>query len=179
MEPPQEHPSRLHPRRYGDPDAQLRHALFDDRHGPACGADGPHRTSDREGPVLQHPAHRRLYVQLRLCRQPHDRQRRRQLPGRRPGLERRDACGHQEGVSRRDRSRSRGLSHAAIQPRRLRQCEEDPGSLQGRAAFGVSRRGGACGRSRNRLHQAAFAGRREEVAGVLQHPEFRPAVLPD
>ena len=72
-----------------------------------------------------------------------------------------------------------GLSHAAVQPGRPRQCEEDPGGLQGRAAFGIPRPARACRRARNRLHQAAFGGGRAEIARVLQHPEFHPAVLPD
>ena len=72
-----------------------------------------------------------------------------------------------------------GLSHAAFQSGRPRQREEDPGRLQGRAAFGVSRPARACSRAGDRLHQAADAGRREDVARVLQHPELRPAVLPD
>ena len=48
-----------------------------------------------------------------------------------------------------------------------------------RAALGVSRPARASGRAGDRLHQAADAGRREDVARVLQHPELRPAVLPD
>ena len=64
-------------------------------------------------------------------------------------------------------------------PGRPRQREEDPGGLQGRAAFGIPRPDRACRRAGNRLHQAAFGGGRAEIARVLQHPEFRPAVLPD
>ena len=103
-----QHTARLHARRHGDPDTQLGHTLLDDRHGPARRADGAHRAADREGSLLQHPAHRRLHVQLRLRRQPHDRQRWRQLPRRRPGLEGRDAGRREEGVSLGDRSRHSG-----------------------------------------------------------------------
>ena len=49
-------------------------------------------------PLLLGAANRRQHLQLRLHRQPRHRQRRRRLPGRRPGLEGRNASGHREGV---------------------------------------------------------------------------------
>ena len=52
----------------------------------------------RQEALLLGAARRRQHLQLRLHRQPRHRQRRRRLPGRRPGLEGRDAAGHQEGV---------------------------------------------------------------------------------
>ena len=78
-------------------------------------------------------------LQLRLHRQPRHRQRWRQLPHRRAGLEGRDAQGREEGDSLGDRVRARRLSHAALQPGRPRQREEGPGRLQGAAALGVPR----------------------------------------
>ena len=120
-----------------------------------------------------------VHLQLRLHRQPRDRQRRRQLPHRRAGLEGRDARGREEGVPLGDRICVRRLPHAAFQSGRSRQREESPGRLQGAAALGVSRPARASGRARDRFHQAADAGRREDVARVFQHPELRPAVLPD
>ena len=64
-------------------------------------------------------------------------------PARRAELERREAEGHQVGDPLRDRVRVRALSHAALQSRRHRQREEDPGRLQGPAAFGLPRQAGA------------------------------------
>ena len=72
-----------------------------------------------------------VHVQLRLHRQPRDRQRWRQLPHRRAGLEGRDAQGRQRGDPLGDRARLRGLPHAAFQSGRPRQRQEDPGRLQG------------------------------------------------
>ena len=59
LEPDRQHPARLHAGRQGDPNAQLRHALLHARHGPARRADGAHGAADREGALLQRPAHRR------------------------------------------------------------------------------------------------------------------------
>ena len=95
---------------------------------------------------------------------PHDRQRRRQLPARRAGLERRDAQGRQEGLPLRDRTGVPDVSHAALRSGRPRQREEGPGRLQGAAALGVSRPACAQGRTGHRFHQAADACRAEDLA---------------
>ena len=97
VEPDPQHPARLHAGGHGDPNAQLGHALFLGWPGPARRARRAHRAGDRKGALLQHPAHRRLHLQFRLHRQPRHRQRWRQLPHRRAGLERRDAQGREEG----------------------------------------------------------------------------------
>ena len=107
LEPARQHPARLHAGRHGDPDAQFGYALLHARPGPARRTDRAHRAADRKGPLFQHPAHRCLHVQLRLHRQPHDRQRWRQLPHRRAGLEGRDAQGREEGDPLGDRVRAR------------------------------------------------------------------------
>ena len=135
--------ARLHARRQGDPDAEFGHALFLCRRRPARRAAGVHGAGGREGALLLAAVHRHVHVQLRLCRQPRDRQRRRQLPAGRTALEGRDAEGHQGGDPLRDGVRVRALPHAAVQSRRHRQREEDPGRLQGRSRcrdFSASRR---------------------------------------
>ena len=130
-----EHPACLHAGRHGDPDAQLGYALLDARHGPARRANGAHRAADREGSLLQCPAHRRLHVQLRLYRQPRDRQRWRQLPHRRARLERRDAEGREEGDPLGDRACHSPPIARSSSIRRPRQREEDPGRLQGSSRY--------------------------------------------
>ena len=96
-----------------------------------------------------------------------------------PGWKGETPDGREEGVPLGDRVCVSRLSHAAFQSGRSRQREESPGRLQDRAALGVSRPARAGSRARDRFHQAADAGRREDVARVFQHPELRPAVLPD
>ena len=86
---------------------------------------------DRQRPLFLDPAHRRLHLQFRLHRQPHHRERRRPLSRRRTRLEGRDAEGHQQGLSVRDRIRLGALSDAALRSRRHRSRQEDPGGLQG------------------------------------------------
>jgi hypothetical protein len=61
---------------------------------------------------------------------PRHRKRRRQLLAGRARVEGRDADGRQVGDPVRDRLRLRALSHPALQCRRHRQCEEDPGGLR-------------------------------------------------
>ena len=78
---------RLHAEGHGDRHPQQRHAVFVRMHGPAGRADRAERAGDREGPLLLGPARSTVHLQLRLHRQPHDGQRRRQLRGRRPRLE--------------------------------------------------------------------------------------------
>ena len=91
-------PRVLHPGGQGDPDAQLRHAVF-----LALALDLRAEPMVLTVPVIekeslfQRPVHRCLYLQLRLPWQPHHGQRRRQLPHRRAGLEGREAQGDQEG----------------------------------------------------------------------------------
>ena len=133
----------LHARRQGDPDAQFGHALFLCRRRPARRAAGVHGAGGREGPLLLAAVHRHVHVQLRLCRQPRDRQRRRQLSAGRAGLEGREAQRDQGGDPLRNRIRLRPLPHAAVRSRRHRKREEDPGRLQGAAAVGLSRRAAA------------------------------------
>ena len=71
------------------------------------------------------------------------------------------------------------LPHSALQPGRHGEREEDPGRLQGTAALRISRSARArCGAG-HRFHQAAHGRSAEDISRVLQHPEFRPAVLPD
>ena len=70
--------------------------------------------------------------------QPYHGQRCRQLPRRRAGLERREAQGREKGDSVRDGFHRRRLSHAAVQPGRHRQRDQDPGRLQSADAVGVS-----------------------------------------
>ena len=101
--------------------------------------------------LLLGAADRRQHLQLRLHRQPRHRQRGRRLPGRRPGLEGRDAAGHQEGVPLEHRVLARHLPHPALQPRRHAQRREGAGRLQGAAAVGVPEAAGAAGRAGDRL----------------------------
>ena len=86
-----QHRARLHAGRQRDPDAQLRHAVFVARCRPARRAAGADGAADRAEPLLLAAVRRRLHVQLRLCRQPHHRQRRGQLPAGRSRLEGRQA----------------------------------------------------------------------------------------
>ncbi len=86
-----QHRTRLHAAGQGDPDAELGHPLLGRRCGPAHRAAGAHRPADRAGPLLLAPVRRRLHLQFPLRRQPHHRQRRRQIPSGRPELERRQS----------------------------------------------------------------------------------------
>ena len=79
-----------------------------------------------------------LHLQLRLRRQPHHRQRRREIPSRRAELEGRQARGRQRGHPLRHRPGVRAVPHPAVRPVRHRQGQEDPGRLPGHAAVGLS-----------------------------------------
>jgi hypothetical protein len=109
----------------------------------------------------------------------HRRQRRRQLPDRGPGLEGTDTQRREGSDPRRNRIRLRCLSHAALQSRRPRQRQESAGRLQSADAVGVPWHNGTESRTGHQFHQAAHGCRGEDLAAVLQHPELRPAILPD
>ena len=101
------------------------------------------RAGDRQGSLLLAPVHRHVHVQLRLCRQPGDGQRRRQFPARRAELAWRNAARHQGGDPIGDRICLRPLPDAAFQSGRHRQRQENPGWVQGPAAVAIPRQAGA------------------------------------
>ena len=150
--------TRLYARRQGDPDAQFRHALFVRRRRPARRAAGDHGAGDRQGAILFDPVHRHVHVQLRLCGQPRDRQRRRQLPARRAGLERHEARERKVGDPLGDRVRVSAHPHAALQSGRHRQREEDPGGLQSPDPVAVPRQAGAGARAHHQFSKAVDGG---------------------
>ena len=78
-----------------------------------------------------------LHLQLRLRRQPHHRQRRRQVPTGRTELEGRQTRRHQRGHPLRHRPGAGAVPHPTVRARRPRQRQEDPGRLSGAAAVGV------------------------------------------
>ena len=166
------------PRGQGDPDAELGHPVLGRRRGPAhraAGADGP---ADRAGPLLLAAVRRRLHLQLPLRRQPHHRQRRRQIPSGRAELERRKARGHQRGHPLRHRPGVRAVPHPAVRPVRPRQGQGDPGRISGHAAVGVPEPAAARAGAGDRLRAAADAGPAEDLAAVLRDPRLRNAVRP-
>ena len=144
-----QHRARLHPRRYGVRHAQLGHAVLVRRARSARRTDGAHGPEDRRPPLLRLPADGSLHFQLRLCRQPRHRQRRRALPDRRAPLAREDAGGHRRGDRGGDRPRHRRRPHTALQSGRPRPREGDPGRVPRRPALDLSGHAatGAAGRA--------------------------------
>ena len=78
---------------------------------------------------------RRQHLQFRLYRHPRHRVRARRLSGRRPRLEGRNARRDQAGIPVDDAFPARAYPHTALQPRRHAERRENPGRIQGAAAF--------------------------------------------
>ena len=132
-----QHRARLHPRRHRLRHAQLRHAVL------VRGPRSARRAGRHHVPTME--TKRYFVFQLMdlytfnfayIGSRDH-RQRRRQLPDRRAGLEGETPQRHHAGDPHRDRLRHRRRPHAALQPGRSRQRQEDPGRLQGAAAVGL------------------------------------------
>ncbi len=87
--------NRRHPRRQVRRHPQLRHALLLPLDGSPRRTHRRHHAEDRAEPLLHRPDDRSLHLQLRLPRHAQLRQRRRQIPHRRPGMERRPPQRHQ------------------------------------------------------------------------------------
>ena len=138
-----QHRKGVHARGQGDSDAELGHPLLGGGRRPAYRTAGADRPADRTGPVLLAAVRRRLHLQLRLCRQPHHGQRRRQIPAGRAELEGRQARGRQRGHSLRHRPGLRAVPHAAVRAVGSRRRQEGPVRLPGHAAVGVSEPAGA------------------------------------
>ena len=126
-----QHRTGVHARGQGDPDPELRYAVLRGGCRPARRAAGADGAADRAGPLLLAAVRRCLHLQLRLRRQPHHRQRRRQIPAGRAELEGRQAGGRQRGHPLRHRAGLRAVPHPAVRPVRHRQRQEDPGRLPG------------------------------------------------
>src|SRR5690606_27567703 len=91
----------------------------------------------------------------------------------------RETQGHQIGDPVGNRARLRALSDPALQSRRHRKREEDPGWVQGATALAVPGQAVARVSARGGFHQAANRGAGADVASVLQRVEFHSAVLSD
>ena len=140
MEQAFQHGARLHARGQGDPDAELRHALFLSS-APTC---GPSRWCSRcrrsrraattrcssstctRSTSPMSAAGRPATAPAPIC------WRGRGWKGEKP-------AGIKEVIRLRDGVGVRRLPHAAVQSRRHRQRQEDPGRLQGAAAVGIPR----------------------------------------
>ena len=105
--------TRLHAQGHGDPDAQLRHALFAVGCRPASRTAGARGACSRSRPLLLAAVHRPVHLQLRLRGQSGNGQRSRQLPAGRSFLEGQGSSRNQEGDPLGDGSRLRALSNAA------------------------------------------------------------------
>ncbi len=122
------------PRRQVRRHPQLRHAVLLPLDGPPRRARRHHHAEDRAHSLLHGPDGRSLHLQLRLSRHPRLWQRRRDLPRRRPRLERSNTRGRQGRHSLRDPVRLRPLPHAALQHGRPAKRQQDPVPVPGPAA---------------------------------------------
>ena len=180
LEPAHQHPARLHAGRHGDPDAELGHALLVRRRGPARRTHRAHRAR-RSKRIATSASSSSTGTPTTSTTSAAARPATMAAPFSSPG---RAGTARHPRASRRC-SAPRPSSCFAVyrtqlfNPGRSRQRQEDPGRLQGAAALGVPRPAGADRRAGDRLHQAADAGRGEDVARVLQRPELRPAIHPD
>ena len=156
--------ARLHAQGHRDRHAEQRYALFLRRVGLAGGAYRVVRPRGREEPLLRCPARRHVHLQLRLYRQPRDRQR--------CGL----LCWSPAPIGRAKRptdikkvfhSETQfglvGYPHPAVRSQGYGQRYEGPGGLQSAAAVAIPEAAGAAGRAGDRLaslHQGRHEDRR-------------------
>ena len=153
---------------HGGHHAEQRHALLDALAGSARGADGDLGAGGGKRALLLGAVDRRQYLQLWLHRQSRHRERARRLPRRWPGLERRHACGNQEGLSTRRRpSGSLFSAPSSSMPRTCRTWSEGAGGLQGAAAFRVPEAARAAGRAEDRFRPGHDRGHQSRTSSSI------------
>src|SRR5580700_1530238 len=131
--------------------------------GFACGADRSFGTGYREDSLLFGDAVRRQHVQLRLHRQPRDRQRCWRLFGPWAELAGYDTTRYQEGISLYDAIFSRCLPHPALESGRYAECREGAGRLQGAAPVGLSQTARSTPRAYDRVSKVRPGVGQEEL----------------
>jgi hypothetical protein len=133
-----------------------------------CRTADRYGAAGREGAVFLRTVHRSIHLQLRLRREPYDRQRRRIVPARRAAMERRQTWTRHLDHPVRDRASVRDRSHAAVQSGRYRERQANPEGLYRPDAVSVSRPADADVAAADRLCETADAGRAADVARLLQ-----------